>query len=87
MRNAVQLNNIFTTDDVNIRVKIFTDTFIERLNECAPFITRTIRRPYAHWRNDEVLQATQLFIYIFIYFLTSWPVAPIGFLQGHGGLP
>ncbi len=60
MRNAEQLNNIFTTDDVNEQVKIFTDTFIESLDECAPFVTRTIRRPYAHWMNDEILQAIQL---------------------------
>ncbi len=28
-----------------------------------------------HWEAD------------FFFFLTSWPVAPVGFLQGPGGLP
>ncbi len=50
------LNQIFVTDDTNIQVNIFTEIFNKCINECAPLVTREVRRPFAPWI-DEHLRA------------------------------
>ena len=48
------LNTIFNTDDVNIQVGIFNNTFNNALDKCAPIVTREIKRPKAPWINDDL---------------------------------
>lgn len=48
------LLNIFSTDNVDKQVDLFTDTFHCCLNACAPLITKTVRRPHAPWMNDDI---------------------------------
>ena len=47
-------NSILSTDNVNTQVQIFTDTFNTCLNECAPLVTREIRRPFAPWIDEQL---------------------------------
>ena len=51
-----QFNNILLTDNVNTQVQIFNDTFIECLDNVAPFVTKEITRPPAPWFNEEIRQ-------------------------------
>ena len=51
------LNGILNTDDVNKQVPILTNTFMNCLNTCAPFITKEIIRPPAPWIDSEVKEA------------------------------
>ena len=51
------LNDILNTDDVNKQVPILTNTFMNCLNTCAPFITKEITRPPAPWIDSEVKEA------------------------------
>ncbi len=53
-------NRILLTDDVNTHVDIFTATFIDCLNECAPFVTKEVKRPFAPWMNDELWEAMRI---------------------------
>ncbi len=53
-------NRILLTDDVNTQVDIFTTTFIDCLNECAPFVTKEVKRPFAQWMNDELRGAMRI---------------------------
>ena len=48
------LNTIFNTDDVNIQVGIFNNTFNNALDKCTPIVTREIKRPKAPWINDDL---------------------------------
>ena len=53
MNESSNLNNILETDDVNMQVEIFTETFNYCLNICAPTVTREITRPFAPWIGQE----------------------------------
>lgn len=57
LQNTQDFNRIFNTDDVNTQVYIFTKYFIDCLNDCAPFVTKEIRRPFAPWMNDHIREA------------------------------
>ena len=48
------LNNIFTTDNVDTQVNIFTNVFNNCLDKCAPLVTRQVRRPFAPWINEHL---------------------------------
>ncbi len=45
---------ILHTDDVNTQVDIFNSNFNKCLNECAPFVTKEVRKPVAPWMNDNI---------------------------------
>ncbi len=53
-------NLLLDTDDVSRQVDIFTSTFIDCLDECAPHVTKKIRRPHAPWMNDDLNEAMKL---------------------------
>ncbi len=53
-------NRILLTDDVNTQVAIFTTTFTDCLDECAPFVTKEVKRPFAPWMNDELRGAMRI---------------------------
>lgn len=53
-------NAIMDTDDVNTQVDIFTKNFIRCLDDCAPFVTKSITRPFAPWMNDDIREAMSL---------------------------
>ncbi len=55
--NVSNFNRILNTDDVDTQVDIFTRNFNKCLNECAPFVTKEVRRPFAPWMSDEVQNA------------------------------
>lgn len=57
LRNTQDFNRTVNTDDVNTQVYIFTKYFINCLNDCAPFVTKEIRRPFAPWMNDHIREA------------------------------
>ncbi len=42
------------TDNVNNQVTFISDTFQRCVNACAPFVTKTIRRPFAPWISDDL---------------------------------
>ena len=48
------LNNIFTTDNVDSQVNIFTSIFNNCLNKYAPLVTKEVRRPFAPWINEHL---------------------------------
>ncbi len=47
LQNMADFNTILNTDDVNMQVDIFTQNFIDCLHDCAPFVTKEIKRPFA----------------------------------------
>ena len=51
------LNNILQTDDTNKQVDILTGVFNECVDECAPMVSKVIRRPAAPWIDDNIRQA------------------------------
>ena len=53
-------NMILNTDDVNKQVDIFSANFIKCLNECAPLVTKEIKRPFAPWMNDSIREAMNI---------------------------
>ena len=42
------------------QVDIFTVNFTKCLDDCAPFITKEIKRPFAPWINDDIRKAMNL---------------------------
>ena len=52
LEKTQDFNMILNTDDVNKQVDIFSANFIKCLNECAPLVTKEIKRPFAPWMND-----------------------------------
>ena len=54
LNNVHLLNCILDTDDASRQVDIFTDVFIDCLDECAPFVTAEITRPPAPWIDDNL---------------------------------
>ncbi len=60
LRNVDSFNRILMTDNVNSQVNIFNTAFNECLNECAPFVTKEVRRPFAPWMNDELRGAMRI---------------------------
>ena len=57
LQNTQAFNRILNTEDVNTQVDIFTNNFIGCLNDCAPFVTKEIKRPFAPWMNDPIREA------------------------------
>ncbi len=57
LHNIQDINRILNTDDVNTHVDIFTIHFIDCLNDCAPFVTKEIKRPFAPWMNHHIQEA------------------------------
>ncbi len=57
LSESYTLNQIMETDDVDLQINIFNDTFIRCLDKCAPVVTREINRPLAPWFNDDLRQA------------------------------
>ncbi len=47
-------SKIFNTDDVNMQVNIFNENFIKCLDQCAPVVTKKIKRPFSPWFNEEL---------------------------------
>ena len=60
LQNKHDFNMILQTDDLNTQVDIFTENFIKCLNDCAPFITKEIKRPFTQWMNDDIREAMNL---------------------------
>lgn len=54
MANTAALNNIYCTNDVNKQVEIFTSTFIQAIDRCAPRKSIIIRRPPNKWMSEEL---------------------------------
>ncbi len=54
------MNNILFTDDVNKQIELFTEVFIKCLDACAPIVTKEIKRPFAHWMNDDLRTAMKI---------------------------
>ncbi len=54
-----KLNEIFANDTVDLQVHIFTETFNNCLNKCAPIVTKEIKRPSAPWMNDDLKRLIQ----------------------------
>ena len=48
------LNGILNTDDANLQVAIFSETFNECLDLCASLVAREITRPFAPWIGQEL---------------------------------
>lgn len=60
LQNTQFFNAIMDTDDVNTQVDIFTENFIKCLDDCAPFVTKSITRPSAPWMNNDIRAAMSL---------------------------
>ena len=60
LQNKQSFNMILQTDDMNTQVDIFTVNFTKCFNDCAPFITKEIKRPFAPWMNDDMREAMNL---------------------------
>ena len=56
---SYKLDDIILTDNVNDQVQIFNQTFIKCLDNHAPLVTRTMKRPPAPWIDDKVRQAME----------------------------
>ena len=56
---AYNLNQIMESDDVDLQINIFNDTFTRCLDNCAPFVTKEIARPFTPWFNEDLRQAIQ----------------------------
>ena len=48
------LNRILETDDVDSQVNVLNEVFNSSLNNCAPIITKEIRRPFAPWVTEDI---------------------------------
>ena len=57
LNEVPSLNTILQIDDVNKQVEVFNDVFIKCLNECAPVVTKEVRRPYAPWIGEDITLA------------------------------
>ncbi len=51
------LNKILLIDDVDTQVNILTSAITNCLDQCAPLVTKEIKRPAAPWINDEICSA------------------------------
>ena len=54
LNKVCMLNKILNTDDVNSQLDIFNNVFTDCLNTCAPYVTKTVGRPYAPWITEEI---------------------------------
>lgn len=59
MEESYRLNQILATDDIDRQVSIFTETFNKCINECAPVVTREIKRPFVKWISEELRKLMQ----------------------------
>ena len=48
------LDKIFKTDNVNDQVTLFNETFLKCLNECAPLVTKEVKRPFAPYMTEDL---------------------------------
>lgn len=55
-----ELQNIYDTDDVNEQVKVFTNVFNKCLDQCAPTVTKVVRRPPAPWISGDLCNAIEI---------------------------
>lgn len=55
--NVYRLNDTFLTDDVDKQVFIFNKVFIHCLDQCAPMVTKVVKRPPTPWMNGELQNA------------------------------
>lgn len=60
LESREQFNKILYTDDVNRQVEIFTSNFIKCLDDCAPYVTKEIKRPFAPWMTDHLQEIIKL---------------------------
>ena len=61
LRNSSpDMYKIFLTDNVEQQVEIFNSVFIKCLDECAPTLTKVIRRPFAPWMTEDLRNAIQV---------------------------
>ncbi len=54
---TLELNNIYSTDDIDTQVNILTTVLTRSLDECAPVVTTKINKPFAPWINTEIRSA------------------------------
>ena len=45
------------TDDADLEINIFNDTFTRCLHKCAPFVTKEITKPFSPLFNEDLRQA------------------------------
>ena len=48
------LNKILETDDVDSQLNVLNEVFNSSLSNCAPIITKEIRRPFAPWVTEDI---------------------------------
>ncbi len=60
LESREHFNKILYTDDVNKQVEIFTSNFIKCLDDCAPYATKEIKRPFAPWMTDNLQEIVKL---------------------------
>ncbi len=60
LQKTHNFNMILNTDDVNTQVDILNANFINCLNECAPLVTKEIKRPSAPWMNNSIREAMNI---------------------------
>ena len=53
------LNFMLLTDDVDYQINIFTETFNNCLNTCAPAVTKEITWPPAPWLTSDIKKSIQ----------------------------
>ena len=53
------LNFMLLTDDVDYQINLFTETFNNCLNTCAPAVTKDITRPPAPWLTSDIKKSIQ----------------------------
>ena len=51
------LKQIMETDDADLEINIFNDTFTRCLHKCAPFVTKEITKPFSPLFNEDLRQA------------------------------
>lgn len=59
LSNVPILNTMASTDDVNYQADTLTAVFNECLDDCAPIVTKEIRRPPAPWITQEIREAME----------------------------
>lgn len=59
MEESYKLNQILATDNIDRQVSMFTETFNKCINECAPVVTREIKRPFVKWINEDLRKLMQ----------------------------
>ena len=53
------LHFMLLTDDIDYQINLFTETFNNCLNACAPVVTKEITRPPAPWLTSDIKKSIQ----------------------------